>query len=121
MKFPWLSFRIYLPSLYAWLSTNLDNCDGIFAEEDGFTLFIPDEESSRQQIQTHLDSLNETNETAKFNYPALALAALTTYKYSLISKTYSALSPMDRKLLLGLSLTEVEIAAIVAIVQAMET
>lgn len=98
----WLPFKIDLSSLNEFLKT-IPGSDGIIADIEGFSAVV--DESHFEALDTYISSLTMEGELEKLNYPKRLTKAVQDYKMTLITKPYSALTLMDRKLLMNLPLT----------------
>ncbi len=108
----YLPFKIDLAALQAHVESSIPGTDGIIASDINFLVVCPDTPENAQVIQDYLATLTQEGELEKLAYPEILRQAIVTYKQSLLTKPYSALSVMDRKLLMSLALTPEEEAAI---------
>lgn len=114
-QFAWKEFRIDLNALYNHLEQNLENFDGIFAQNEHFDIIKKEEFtlSDLDMINNYLNSLTEEGEATKLNRPALALKALEKCKTEMLTKSYSQLSILERKIILNLELSESDIDVLI--------
>lgn len=106
----WLSFTIYLPDLQEWLSENIPESDGIVSNEDSFEI-IEREPFSPEQInwvQEHINSLTPITEIDKINEVDQLKLSLLNCRMALAYKSFETLEVFERKIILGIELTEEE-------------
>lgn len=75
MILQWKTFSIDLPSLGAFLKTNISKADGIVADIDTFEIIEkePFDQEDAEAIQTYYDSLTEDGEAIKSAIPAATI------------------------------------------------
>lgn len=110
MQCNWLPFRIDLGALNAFLQAGAFPTDGIVADEGSFTIveINPLDEMQRASIQDYLDGLTEEGEALSLSRPARFVNACSALKTQMLSKRYSDLDSLERKLLLALPLSKFE-------------
>ena len=107
----WKPFKIDLKTFYQFLQDNVPNSDGIVAYDSHLDIIesSPLTESEVNLIHSYYDSLTEVSESSKINRLPNAHSKLVSLKLDMISKSYDELSTLERKILLGVELTESDI------------
>lgn len=117
MILPWKSFKIDLKSFYQFLSTNIPNSDGIIANDSHMEIVEKSTftQSDIDMIMQYYSSLTEEVESAKINRTTTAQTKVAILKLGMVSKTYDQLTLLERKVLLGLELTESDIDELISL------
>lgn len=115
MTFEWLEFKIDLESFNQFLKDNIPSADGIVAREINFTIVEaePFTQDEINQINQYYNSLTEEGELEKINFKLDIPTAINNCKLALLTKTYSSMTIIERKILLNLTLTDSELVSIV--------
>lgn len=110
MILQWKPFKIHLKSLRDYISECCPNTDGIVANEDWDYFEIVEKvdlsPEEINKIQTYYDSLTESGELEKLNYPQILSDAIINCKNFLLEKSYDSMTVAEKKLLLGIKLTK---------------
>lgn len=103
----WKAYRIYLPDLAAWLTTNIgENYKGMSA--DTVLTFWFDEEPTEQQktdIDAQWNGTVEQDEDAKWSLYDARGAIVGTARTALLTADLTTTIPAERKLLMNMPLS----------------
>jgi len=110
----WKEYRVYLPSLSLWLQSNIGATFSGLSADYSLTLWFLSEPSEQQKsdIDSQWDALSEIGEAAKWLLYDQRLAAVEDARVGLLTAAFDDLGPSERKLLLGLSLSEEDLDAL---------
>lgn len=114
MIFNWKPFKIHLESLYEVVKT-IPSADGISCDDVTFIIVekTPFTEDEKNIINSYLDSLTEEGELKKIQFKSVLNDKIIQVKLSMVSKNYDELSSIERKLLLGIQLSNEDIASLI--------
>jgi hypothetical protein len=103
----WKEFRVHLPSLDAWLRATAGEAYKGNSADSVLTLWFEEEPSAEilAAIDAQWDSLTEVGEAAKWQLDTDREAAVEAAKVSLLTAAFDSLIPAERKLLLGMTLS----------------
>ena len=104
----WKEFRVYLPDLRSQIQEIAGECFNGFSADHALTLWFTEEPSGSDitSIDSHWDALTELGETAKWTLYDNRLAAVEDARIGLLTASFNDLIPAERKLLLGLPLSD---------------
>lgn len=116
IKRPWKPFKIDLQSMYLTIQLHIEDFDGISANEEGLEIFKLTEvtEYDEAVVDTYLRGITEEGEALKIDRPIRVEHAINSCKIKMLTKTYDQMEDYEKKLILGLPLTELEIDQILA-------
>lgn len=104
----WKDFRVFLPSFHSWLSDNVGaNYKGCSAD---YALTLWFEEQPGYEVEGAIDalweSLTEVGEQIKWDLHEARNAAVESAKAALLTADLMQTIPAERKMLMGLPLTD---------------
>jgi hypothetical protein len=108
IQYAWKSFQIHLPVLEAWLKANAGEYYTGNSADCCFTMWFSEEPSEgiKSAITAQWESLTEQGEAAKWATYEARNAAVETAKTGLLTASFDDLISAERKMLLGMSLTD---------------
>lgn len=114
MKFDWKEFRIYLPSLDAWLRGNISHYVGNSAGANLVLHFSQTISVDDQVIvgQYFTDSLDEAGETAKFEHVRKLDLAIAESTAAIPNLEWDQMLPSERKIMMRSVLSDADKEAI---------
>ena len=116
MIMQWLDFKIDTQALLDYVDSITDKHDGIVCQETYFEIIEKTDFTTEEQdlINSYIESLTETGESQKLNAFDLLKSKILEIKETLVYKDLSELTTIEKKILMGLDLTEQEIEQILS-------
>jgi hypothetical protein len=104
----WQSFQIHLPVLETWLKANAGEHYTGNSADISFTMWFSEEPSEgiKSAIDSHWNALTENGEAAKWTLYDNRNLAIEDARTSLLTASFDDLIAAERKLLLGMVLTD---------------
>jgi hypothetical protein len=106
----WKSYRVYLPDLASWLTTNIgENYKGLSADY-ALTMWFEEEPTEQQKtdLTSSWDALTEEGEAAKWTLFDNRNAAVEAARTGLLTAAFDDLIAAERKIMLGMLLTDAD-------------
>ena len=110
----WKEYRVHLSTLHAWLLANAgEGYKGCSADSSLTMWFDPEpSEEIKTAIDVAWDAIVEVDEVAKFKLDSDRAAAVEDARVGLLTAAFDDLIPAERKILLGLTLSDADKDAI---------
>lgn len=110
MLLEWKTFDVDLPGMDNLLRGSLAVYDGMVCTEANLEIIFTEEPSEEvtNTVMQYWNGLSEPSESAKINRPGLLRDAIDSLRAGMVSKRYDDLSSIEKKILLGIGLSESE-------------